>query len=120
MVLNVWSAKWNGRLIEVRNHCFVAELMVDGKLIDRVPALFRHDLRGKFIGSKVPQPTRVCSHADCKHPNKPGAKFCANCGAELPDRGRPHDVYATVEFRFPPPRVNCRVFVDGDELFKES
>lgn len=118
MVLNVWSAKWNGRRIEVRNHCFVAELLVDGEIVDRAPGLFRHDLRGTINGPKSGAAARPCSGADCAHLNTPGALFCANCGSKLPDAAATHQASASVEADFPPPKINCQISVDGKEVFK--
>ena len=120
MLLNVWSAKWNGHLIEVRNHCFVAELMIDGQLVHKMPGVFRHDLQATIKNARSRHATRHCPNEDCKHQNTPNARFCAKCGAELPGRGVAHEVRASVEVRFPPPRVICRVLVDGEEVFKEG
>jgi hypothetical protein len=116
MLLNVWTTKWDGHVIEVRNRCFSAELVIDGECVDQAPGMFRHDLRGT-ITRPIPGNTKgLCRNDDCKHQNEPVALFCANCGQKLPDHVASHDVRASVEFRFPP-SVGCRVFVDGVRVF---
>lgn len=118
VILNVWSARWNGHSVEVRNHFFVAELLIDGELLDKVPGVFRHDLRGTIKEPTSANTKGLCR--SCKHQNQPVAVFCAKCGQKLADDAAAHEVRAAVEARFPPPRVECRVFVDGEELFKEG
>jgi hypothetical protein len=120
MLLNVWTARWNGRLIEVRNHFFVAELLLDGERVDRVPGAFRHDLRGTLESGGPSRARMICSDNRCRHHNRPGARFCAKCGGQLIGHGATHEVHATVEAHFPPPGVACRILVDGDEAFKEG
>ena len=113
MVLNTWSISWKGHTIEVRNHCFLAELLVDGELLDAAPGFFRHDLKAAIQG-----PCSAC--ADCGSPTRKGARFCQLCGAVLHASGQGAELLATVEARFPPPRVICNLSVDGQPLLRET
>jgi hypothetical protein len=120
VILNTWTTKWNGHALEVRNHCFVAELVIDGEPVDRVPGVFRHDLRGSINGSSARRRFVICCNDECAHRNRPEARFCANCGEELSGDAATHLVHAVVEAHFPPPRVNCRILVDGEEVLTEG
>jgi len=116
MLLNVWTTKWDGHVIEVRNHWFSAELLIDGEFADQAPGVFRHELRGT-IKNPIPGNTQgLCCNDNCKHQNEPVALFCANCGQKLPDDAVSHHVRVSVECRFPP-GVDCRVFVGGERVF---
>lgn len=120
MILNIWTTTWNGHRIEVRNHFFVAELVIDGELVDRVPGVFRHDLRATINGTSARHTLAFCPSETCEHQNAPQARFCANCGRQLSEGVTTHQVHGVVEAHFPPPRVNCRVLVDGEEVLKEA
>jgi hypothetical protein len=119
MVLNTWTVRWNGREIEVRNHFFVAELLVDGRHVVRVPGVFRHELRATLNGHGPNGTPQICQDQGCRHSNKPEAQFCANCGAELKAEDGQHDLLATVVLHFPP-HIGCRILVDGREILKED
>jgi hypothetical protein len=112
MLLNEWSTTSNGHRIAVRNYFFAAELLVDDKVVDRAPGVFRHELRAVFGGPQDGAP-RVCSAPDCGHENIPRALFCGKCGKSLPDAT--HRVRAIVSGSFPPPQVTCRIYIDGNE-----
>lgn len=120
MILNVWTVQWDGHRIEVRNHFFVAELLIDGALLDKVAGLFRHDLRATLNGVDPTRATRPCPDKNCAHRNRLEARFCAECGAALDAFRAEHNVLATVQAHFPPPSVSCRILVDGAEIFRKT
>jgi hypothetical protein len=120
MILNTWAVRWNGHQVEVRNHFFVAELLVDGELVDRVPGVIRHDLCAVLDDGEVRLNTRPCPDGSCGYRNRPAARFCAECGQKLDARWPGHEVRATVEVHFPPPGIRCRILVDGEEILRED
>ena len=122
MLLNTWAVRWNGHLIEVRNHFFLAELVIDGQIADEVPGVLRHDLRAAFSDTGLRELTRCCPDRACQTANRIEARFCALCGRNLDTQETIHAVSATVEFagHFPPPSINCRIVVDGDVILKDE
>jgi hypothetical protein len=116
VIINVWSTKWNGHLVEVRNHCFLAELAIDGEVVHAVPGVFRHDLRATVNGSRSDGAGRICPDTSCRHRNESPARFCAKCGQELARGPATHELRATVELRAFPPSVVCRILANGEEI----